>query len=257
MDTNSVIQKIFDTETVVGQSGKTHQLHSAIDREKGEFLYNIIRKDSGVRRTLEVGCAYGLSSLYICSALDKRPDASHTIVDPFQKDHWDGVGVKNLDDAGVNFYDLVELRSEFALPELLQRRAGQFDFIFIDGHHTFDHTLLDCFYANRLLRVGGYLAIDDLKLLSVRRAVEFIKSYPCYRVHGMVARKRRLKKKNAIKRRLMAPVPQRVWSRVLSPERFRKIFVDRIERMIALQKIKEDVRGWDWHDDRFCNFYGS
>ena len=86
---NPIIDEIYSSKTAVGLSGKVHELFSEIDREEGEFLYDIISNDSGVRNTLEVGCAFGLSSLYICSALNKRTGALHTIIDPFQKDYFD------------------------------------------------------------------------------------------------------------------------------------------------------------------------
>ena len=246
---NPIIDEIYSAKKVVGLSGKVHELNYEIDREEGEFLFDIISSDSGVRNTLEVGCAFGLSSLYICSALIDRTGAFHTIIDPVQNDYFDGAGIKNLNDAGFDFYQLIELKSEFALPQLLQSRAGQFDFVFIDGNHTFDHTLLDCFYATHLLKVGGYLAIDDVKMPAVRRAVDFIKSYPCYKVYGTVERKKKLTKKKAIMHRLMSPISQGKWYQLLGKKRYRKIFVNRIERMVALQKVEDDKRDWDWHDD--------
>ena len=105
---NHFIQNIFESGSVVGRSGKTHKLHSAIDQKEGEFLFSIINSDPTICRTLEVGCAYGLSSLYICSATSERPDASHTIIDPFQNTQWDGVGIRNLDEVGFDFYTLIE-----------------------------------------------------------------------------------------------------------------------------------------------------
>jgi Methyltransferase domain len=68
--------------------------------------------------TLEVGCAYGLSSLFICSALQERHGATHTIIDPYQNGY--GVGIRNLEDAGLRFFNLIENKSEFALPKLLE-----------------------------------------------------------------------------------------------------------------------------------------
>lgn len=164
-----IIQRIYEAGVVTGRSGKVHELNSSIDSTEGEFLFDIIEKDPKILRTLEVGCAYGLSPLHICSATKGRPGASHTIVDPFQNTSSGGVGTKHLREAGIDFFELVEVKSEFALPRILEMTEGQFDFIFIDGWHTFDHTLLDCFYATRLLRVGGYLAIDDVTFPSVKR----------------------------------------------------------------------------------------
>jgi predicted O-methyltransferase YrrM len=245
------IQKIFDAGSVVGRSGKAHRLHSAIDREEGEFLARIIRDNPSLVETLEVGCAYGLSSLIICSALRGRNGASHTIIDPFQNIQWDGVGIMHLEEAGLRFFNLIEIKSEFALPELLESRQRQFDFIFIDGWHTFDHTLLDCFYATRLLRVGGYLVIDDVSFPAVRRVVDFLSNYPCYEFYASVSENITKSWKTFLLRSLMRPVQRRTWARVLSRSLYRRIFADQCSSMIALKKVTEDSRSWDWHDDRF------
>ncbi len=248
---NPILNKIFETETVVGRSGKVHPLRYGIDRKEGEFLYKIIQENPDIRKTLEVGCACGISSLFICLATQHRADASHTIIDPTQTAKWDAIGLTNLEAAGVDHHHLIERKSEFALPLLLQEQEGQFDFIFIDGWHTFDHTLLDCFYATRLLRVGGILAIDDVSFPSVKRVIEYIKHYPCYTVYGAVGRLRQRNWKRNVRRLLLSPISQRTWARVLHPSRYRKIFHDRVERLVALKKIKEDKRSWDWHEDGF------
>jgi predicted O-methyltransferase YrrM len=249
---DSVIQKIDDiykARSVVGRSGTVHRLHSAIDPEKGDFLFNIIRGDLSIVKTLEVGCGYGLSSLFICSALQERHGAAHTIIDPYENGYWDGVGIKNLEDAGLRFFTLIECKSEFALPTLLEQGEGQFDFIFIDGWHTFDHTLLDCFYATRLLCVGGYLAIDDVNFPSVRRAVEFLRTYPCYAFAGSVSARIRRSSKEMLVRRLMSLVERKTWARLLSRDLYRTIFEDDETSMVALKKATQDTRDWDWHDE--------
>lgn len=246
-----IIDHIYETQKVVGQSGKVRPLRGAVDRQEGEFLSQIIKNDPTICRTLEVGCACGLSSLHICLALRGRPGAAHTIVDPNQTGKWDGVGIKHLDAAGFDFCHLIERKSEFALPRLLEDNEGRFDFIFIDGWHTFDHTVVDCFYANRLLKVGGYLVIDDVSFPSVKRVVEFIKNYPCYVEHGAVGRVREKTWKKTARRRIMSLISPRTWAHVLHPTRYRKIFNERVERMVALKKVRPDDRRWDWHDDRF------
>ena len=97
---DEVIQRIYETRSVVGRSGETHYLHSEVDHEEGALLFNTIHDDISIVQTLEVGCAFGLSSLHICKALQSRTRASHTIIDPFQATQWDGVGVKNLGRSG-------------------------------------------------------------------------------------------------------------------------------------------------------------
>jgi predicted O-methyltransferase YrrM len=246
-----MIQNIYKTRSVVGRSGEVHKLHSAIDPEEGEFLFSIIDNDATIRKTLEVGCAYGLSSLNICAALQDRAGASHTIIDPSQNSVWDGVGIRNLETAQINFFSLVETGSEFALPRLLETNEHEFDLIFIDGWHTFDHTLVDCFYATRLLRVGGVLAIDDVYFASVSAVVDFLRNYPCYEEYGSVRTGGSRSWKKVVARSLLSPIGRKSWRKVLSRSLYRRIFEDRTTSMIALRKVKEDHRNWDWHNDAF------
>jgi len=145
----------------------------------------------------------------------------------------------------------MEIKSEFALPQLLEKYEAQFDFIFIDGWHTFDHTLLDCFYATRLLRVGGVLAIDDVSFPSVKRVVDFLKNYPCYAEQGSVGYTMPKTWKRIVARALAFPISRRTWASVLTPSLYRMVFDDRATSMIALRKTKEDSRNWDWHVDTF------
>jgi predicted O-methyltransferase YrrM len=74
---------------------------------------------------------------------------------------FDGLGLANLDRAGyarlVEFHDEPSYR---ALPAL--EAAGQrIEFAFIDGWHTFDYVMVDFFYVDRMLRVGGIVVLDD------------------------------------------------------------------------------------------------
>lgn len=246
-----IIQNIYKTRQVVGRSGEVHKLHSAIDPEEGEFLFSIIKNDSTIQKTLEVGCAYGISSLYICAALQNREGVSHTIIDPFQNSVWDGVGIRNLEAAQINFFSLIETGSEFALPRLLEANESKFDFIFIDGWHTFDHTLVDCFYATRLLGVGGVLAIDDVYFPSVRSVVDFLKNYPCYEEYGSVRASVSKSWKKIVARSLLSPISRKIWRKVFARNIYRRIFEDGAASMIALRKVKEDNRNWDWHNDAF------
>ena len=248
---NQNIHKIFEAGFVVGQSGKVFPLDYSVDRNEGELIAQIIRDDSNVVRTLEIGCAYGISSLFICSALQGRSGASHTIIDPFQSTQWDGTGIRNLKEAGFDFFNLIEIKSEFALPQLVETGEGQYDFVFIDGWHTFDHTLVDCFYATRLLRVGGYLAIDDVSFPSVRRVVNWLSNYPCYKLYRSVSSKKKKKLRPFLLRSLMYPIHRETWAKALSAKYYQWIFEDQVFDMVALKKVDNDSRNWDWHNDVF------
>lgn len=175
-----VLTEILRTRKVYASDGNAYDLHSSIDEEEGRAIYELI-KDQKISTSLEVGCACGISSLYICDALSTHQSRHHTIIDPVQLTDWRGIGVSNLRKAGFDFFSLIEKPSEIALPELLANEE-KFQFIFIDGWHTFDHTLLDFFYANRLLEDGGFVAIDDAGWPSIRKVISYVSKYPNYRI---------------------------------------------------------------------------
>ena len=250
-DMRHIIEGIHASQRVTGRSGAALRLHSAIDPEEGLFLEEIIRGDPSVERTLEVGCAYGLSSLHICQALRGRPGAKHTILDPFQISHWDGAGIQNLEEAKVDYFEWIEELSEIALPQMLADREGCYDLVFIDGWHTVDHTLLDCFYATRLLRTGGYLVIDDILLPPVRRAVDYIAAYPCFKTHRTLSGNQSPTLRLKILRTLLGMVPALRDGTLLHPDLHHRLFGDRTVRMLALQKIAADTRNWDWYPGQF------
>jgi predicted O-methyltransferase YrrM len=186
---NWVLEEISKSQQVRRvDGGDSIPLHSSVSDEEGLFLQDLVRKvDPKV--SLEVGLAYGISALYICDALRVREGTRHIAVDPNQHggvwgDSWDGIGIANLRRAGFgDIVQLIEKPSHLALPEL--EMAGQeVDFAFIDGWHTFDFTLLDFFYVDRMLRVGGIVAFDDAGWPSVRKVCRFIATNRAYSVAG-------------------------------------------------------------------------
>lgn len=242
---NDLIDTIYRDYEVEDAAGNRYPLNSHIDRSEGRFLVDFIRSRSDVVRTLEVGCAYGLSSLHITEALRGRAGAEHIIVDAFQTEMWKGIGVHYLKQAGIDFFELIEELSELALPSLLLTRPESFDMIFIDGWHTFDHTLLDLFYANRLVRVGGYIIVDDCTLPSVAKAVDYIANYPCYRIVGGPP----LPGKPRLRGRLARAVPKRVAARIVPRNFYDRHFARTLfPTMVALQKVAPDQREWTWFE---------
>jgi predicted O-methyltransferase YrrM len=247
----AIIEEIHASQRVKGKSGMAHRLHSAIDPEEGLFLERLVKADPSIRRTLEVGCAYGLSSLHICAGLQGRPDVRHTILDPFQHSQWDGAGIRNLEEAGVDYFEWIEELSEIALPRLLGEGEGGYDLVFVDGWHTLDHTLLDCFYATRLLRSGGYLVVDDIGLPPVRRALSYVARYPCYKTVGTLAGQQSPTLRLRLLRALLGTLPADRRGLLLHPDLEHRIFGNRTVRMVALQKVSPDTRHWDWYPPRF------
>jgi len=142
-------------------SAATHKfLRSAISREEGLFLQALASRP-GVQTTIEVGCANGVSALYLCSGISSKENASHTAIDPFQSSEYQGRGIENVRRAGFDFFHLIEQPSEIALPTLLSNGA-RYDMALIDGLHTADQTLLDFYFLDRMIQVGGIIVFDDV-----------------------------------------------------------------------------------------------
>lgn len=252
---NPVLESILETGYVQSAQGEAVKLHSHIRREEGEFLQSLI---NAIRpqTTLEIGLAMGVSALFICEALARLPDARHIVVDPAQHspDYWQGIGLHNLHAAGygemVEFY---ELPSHLALPQLLA--AGRrVDFAFIDGAHLFDYALVDFFLVDKLLRVGGIVAFDDLWMPGIQRLCRYIITNRSYTVFRYFPNGADGAAKLSLKRRLLekgvgyAPALQRALKfEYVAPELDIKLGLP--NQCIAFLKQAEDQRAWDFHRD--------
>ena len=248
---SEVLVEIFSTNKVIDKFGNSHDFRTGISQKDGEFLWKLIR-DNEICNTIEIGCAFGISSLYICDALSVAPSPSHTIIDPHQNSSWHGIGIYNLERSGFKSYELIEKPSEIALPLLLQN-GRRFSFAFIDGMHTFDHALLDFFYIDRLLDLGGIIVFDDVMLPSINRVARYVNNYPNYFLMGS-AEKWVSPKSKALSAvlKILSPLAN------LFPNRISNIiFNDRILRpdasiglnskMVAFKKMTSTERRWNWY----------
>jgi hypothetical protein len=167
----------------------------------------------------------------------------HLILDPAQSSAWHSIGIANLHRAGLKCFEFLEEGSEFVLPRLAQTQSGTFDLIFVDGVHLFDHATVDCFYATRLLRVGGFLLIDDADYGGISQIIARLETYPCYSRHGAVSFNPTFGLKYRAAARVVKMLPTSVL-RHLS-RRFRDMTITH-HTLVALQKRAEDARPWDW-----------
>jgi predicted O-methyltransferase YrrM len=170
VDFNLSLMDLFKSVYI---NNKVIKTTSAINGKEGYFLVNTIKKYN-LRNILEIGFAYGISAFYILS----NPQTTLTSIDPNQKTEWDNQGIKLLKEYKFDkrhiFY---ELKSYMALPKLLEKHGNNYyDFIFIDGFHTFDYTLIDFYYSNLLLRINGIMIIDDAMHSGVKKCVKYIET---------------------------------------------------------------------------------
>jgi predicted O-methyltransferase YrrM len=190
---NSVIYKLYKTYKIYDESNNEYTFKSGIKQDYGIFLYNMIIKNK-MTKTLEIGFANGSSGLFITAALKNLElyghKTYHVAVDPNQSTQWKNIGALHIKKLGYNNIEIIEKPDYIALPDLLKERVKntkwleskydsnyeKFDMIFIDGWHTFDYTLLDFFYADLLLRVGGYIVVDDAKFDALKELDKYLNS---------------------------------------------------------------------------------
>jgi len=183
-----LLQTILHSKSVVTKDGINRPLGDHhIPEDEGDFLQQTIR-DTKPQVCLEVGCAYGVSSLYIGEALRQVGATRHIIIDVYQHALFDNIGHLNLQRAGYG--DLICFFEEFSyksLPQLIERQV-KVDFAFIDGQHTFDYVLVDFFLIDKLLKPGGIVVFDDLWLPAVRSVCRYILSNLRYKCVGPPSR---------------------------------------------------------------------
>lgn len=170
---NNYLAKIFK-EGHIFIDGNHIKIRDSIDPLEGWVLYSLIIKNN-LKKTLEIGFAFGISTIYICQAHKDLNNSvnSHIVIDPFQTLNYNDIGVKNLEASGLSdFYSLKKEESWKVLSEL----DSKFDLILIDGFHTFDYTLVDFGLSDRLLNVGGYIIIDDILHKPVEQFIKYFRN---------------------------------------------------------------------------------
>jgi predicted O-methyltransferase YrrM len=243
------------SDTLIALESEFGYRDVSISREKGEFLWNLIREHH-FSKTIEIGCAYGISSLYICDALSQSRNVSHTAIDPDQTRQWHNIGIRNIQARGFHFFSLIEGSSELILPKLLERKEI-FDFAFIDGWHTFDHALLDFFYLNKLVRVGGMIVFDDADWSSISKVIKYLSTYPAYEVvlPPIDIHVPPLTFRQQLLRLLYYGtklIPQNVRTEIFSERLVMgQIRTTPCPTIVGLMKVAEDNRSFFWYEN-FC-----
>jgi predicted O-methyltransferase YrrM len=208
---NPILEDIYRTGKCLDLAGKERKVTGAVPREDALILQEMVRFVKA-KTTLETGVAFGLSTLAICEALQAEatpaenwgqslgapasnmPGASyeraardgprflpkHYGVDPEQNTVHGGAALASLKRAGLDsVFELLEGPSHLMLPKLLEKGVV-LDLGFIDGWHTFDYTLLDFFYIDKMLRPGGVVLFHDRSWPSKQKVIRFIRTHRRY-----------------------------------------------------------------------------
>ena len=154
---------------------------SKISVAQGAQINRIIRQ-SDTTKSLEVGFAYGFSTVWILDALRSRMNSLHIAIDPFEITRYGGVGlhqVKRL--SRTPAFEWIPDYSIHVLSKLIKNEK-KFDFIFIDGNHRFDNVLVDFYLSDQLVSPGGLMVFDDLWMPSVQTVINFILTNRQYKI---------------------------------------------------------------------------
>jgi len=130
---------------------------------------------------LEIGMANGASTLAILSALAQLGgDRLLISIDPGQSGQWKNAGVNNVRANGFSsLHRLIEEPDYLALPDLVRQGLTP-EAAYVDGWHTFDYVLLDFFYIDKLLPVGGIIGFNDCGWRAIHRTLRFVVTHRKY-----------------------------------------------------------------------------
>ena len=177
---NPVLADILSTGRIATPDASTVPLNYNISAEEGMALQRFIRATKP-RVTLEVGLGYGVSTLFICEALADVGGERHIVIDPDQEIGFKGIGLFTVKRAG--YASLIDFHGESShrvLPAL-DKAGDRVGLALIDGWHTFDYVLVDFFYIDRLLNVGGIVMFDDTRFYpAVRKVARYVATHRQY-----------------------------------------------------------------------------
>lgn len=174
-----VLRQMHADRQVVLPSGETKRTTSGISVESSWALYGLVLKEAP-KVVVEIGMAQGFSTLSILCALAQTGGRLISI-DPYV--NWKSgrdAALHNIQRAGyAQRHSLMEEESCRALPKLLEEDL-EVNLGYIDGKHAFEHALIDFFYLDRMLAVGGVIGFNNAGWPSVHRVIRFLKKQRRY-----------------------------------------------------------------------------
>jgi predicted O-methyltransferase YrrM len=178
---NDVLRRMYSTRTVVDADGGPLPLSGEIAPAYAAALYRTVLSHKP-DLVVEIGMACGASTLSILTALEEVNCGGRLVsIDPTQTTEWKGAGVAGVRRSGLaSRHRLMEMPSHEALPRLLAD-GTRIDLAYVDGWHTFDYVLLDFFYLDKMLPVGGIIGFNDCGLRAVHRVLSFLRTHRKYR----------------------------------------------------------------------------
>lgn len=158
--------------------------------------------------SLETGC--GLST--VCFAI---LGVEHICISPMVKEHQRVQKYCAANQISTERLRFIAMKSSAALPSL-NIGDHRLDFALIDGSHAFPVPIVDYFYVNDRLKVGGILAVDDLQISGVGILHKFLLTEPAYETVKL----------DGLKTGIYRKIAETVYPRDWSGQRFNANFPD-------------------------------
>lgn len=133
--------------------------------QQGRLLYDHIIATRATR-CMELGFAHGVGTLWMAGAIAALGGGRHVAVDVLDAKDRRPDAPSLVKEAGLDA--IVELNFDpisytWHLKRNLSRYVEEpFDFVFIDGAHTWNTDGFAFFLVDRILKVGGWILFDDL-----------------------------------------------------------------------------------------------
>lgn len=144
---------------------------AALDAQQLGLLIWLARQCK-TRNSVEIGFGFGSSATAILAA--RRAEGHefrHIVFDP-------GPMSETILAHLLRTYPQMEFRrihSEIGLGQLLGENGwGSADLVFIDGDHHFENVVADFLLADHLVKIGGYIVIDDFDAPAIEAAINYV-----------------------------------------------------------------------------------
>ena len=208
--TKEKLQALYAGGRQLGTDGQLHaiDMQTRVDKREGEAIAHLHRT-TRPSLSVEIGLAYGFSTLYILDAMAEGDYGRHIAIDPSADTFWHGIGLQAVKDTDLGErFNWIKGGSADALPALI-RSGERAQFVFIDGCHHFEYALADFFLSDQLLDMGGLIVLDDMWMPAIQRVVSYVSTNMCW---------------------------------------YKRITVDH-ENLAAFMKVGQDSRSWDHFEE--------
>ncbi len=169
------------------------------------------------------------------------------MIDKFENSGWKGVGLDLMNQAGYSEnFKFYEEYCYVVLPKLLAD-GKKYDFAYIDSTKQLDWLLVDFFFLDKLLEKNGIVVFDDVTWPGIRKLLRYLSQFPDYKVYDTFPENKKpfYKSKISSLLRILPKASKYIKENFILTDYELGIST----HCVALQKINEDSRNWDWHKD--------